>query len=260
MSHNSFQTAEVIDLDALMNSQVVAKDVGGTIVGGQVANSVPQPLGAVGSGNGEATPGVGPASQPNPPPTQNSQQTPSLPRLDLSRPVKTEGEASPSMSTVSQPPHPAGASLLPASQRARTPTTDVSGVQATPSDPLTTSTTTTTSSSFPVSVASIGTFGSPLTALGAQLKLTPEEQAAAYKKANILALSALAKKGGPNAREMLAVQAKLQEFLTNLISLAGNSGQQLKSTVQFLVQQLVVSIHINIHAQCSQRCREHRVK
>ena len=256
MSHNSFQTAEVVDLDALMNSQVVAKDVGGTIVGGQVANSVPQ-LGAVGSGNGEATPGVGPASQPNPPPTQNSQQTPSLPHLDLSRPVKTEGEASPSMSTVSQPPHPAGASLLPASQRARTSTTDVSGVQATPSDPLTTSTTTTTPSSLPVSVASIGTFGSPLTALGAQLKLTPEEQAAAYKKANILALSALAKKGGPNAREMLAVQAKLQEFLTNLISLAGNSGQQLKSTVQFLVQQLVVSIHINIHAhslhaQCSQ--------
>ncbi len=72
-------------------------------------------------------------------------------------------------------------------------------------------------------------------------QLTPDEQTAAYKKANILALSALAKRGGPNAKDMFAVQQKLQEFLTSLITLAGQKGPQLKVTVQMLVQNLVVS-------------------
>ena len=71
--------------------------------------------------------------------------------------------------------------------------------------------------------------------------LTADEQAVIYKKANILALSALAKKGGPNTKDMFAVQQKLQEFLTSLITLAGQKGPQLKVTVQMLVQNLVVS-------------------
>ncbi len=72
-------------------------------------------------------------------------------------------------------------------------------------------------------------------------QLSTEEHTAIYKKANILALSALAKKGGPNTKDMFTVQQKLQEFLTSLITLAGQKGPQLKVTVQMLVQNLVVS-------------------
>ena len=232
MSHNNFQTTQVIDLDALMNSQVAAKDVGG-IVSDQVANSTPS---SQSSGNGEEAPGLGSSSQPNPSLAKNSGHQPSLPLTDLTRPVKTEGEVSSNVSTVSQSPPSAGASLIHPPPAPGAPSSESSGVQASSGD-----TTSSSSASLSVAMPTFSAFGSPLTALGAQLKLTSEEQAAAYKKANILALSALAKKGGPNAREMLAVQAKLQEFLTNLISLAGNSGQQLKFTVQLLVQQLVVS-------------------
>lgn len=237
MSQSSFSTAEVIDIDNLMNSQAAAKDVGTTVASNQAEKSVSQPPIAVGAGNGESVPGVNSSSHTNTSLTQNSGQVSSPAPPDLPRPVKTEGEASPSMTTVSQPP-PTG---LPATQHPGTPSSGGASVHVASSDVPSSS-----SPSLPVSVASIGSlgaFGSPLTTLGTQLNLTPEEQAAAYKKANILALSALAKKGGPNAREMLAVQAKLQEFLTNLISLAGNSGQQLKSTVQMLVQQLVVSTY-----------------
>ena len=235
MSHSG---AEAVGLDTLMNAQPAVKDVG-SVVSRIDTNLVesPQPPSAVGTGNGvNVTDLSTPASQPN---THNRVPVSSLGSLDLTRPVKTEGEASPNMSTVSHTPPTGGVSILPASQSHAT-TSSTAGPHAASSDAPTTP-----SSSLPVSVASIGTFGafgSTLTALGSQLNLTSEEQAAAYKKANILALSALAKKGGPNAREMLAVQAKLQEFLTNLISLAGNSGQQLKSTVQMLVQQLVVSL------------------
>lgn len=227
----------MIDIDNLMNSQAAAKDVGATVASNQAEKSLSQPPSAVGAGNGESVPGVNSSSHTKTSLTKNSGQVSSLAPPDLPRPVKTEGEASPSMTTVSQPP-PTG---LPATQHPGTPSSGGASVHVASSDVPSSS-----SPSLPVSVASIGSFGafgSPLTTLGTQLNLTPEEQAAAYKKANILALSALAKKGGPNAREMLAVQAKLQEFLTNLISLAGNSGQQLKSTVQMLVQQLVVSTY-----------------
>ena len=72
-------------------------------------------------------------------------------------------------------------------------------------------------------------------------QLTPEEHTAIYKRANIYALSALAKKGGPNTKDMFTAQQKLQEFLTSLITLAGQKGPQLKVTIQSLVQSLVVS-------------------
>lgn len=86
----------------------------------------------------------------------------------------------------------------------------------------------------------ISPFAPNLGSLSSQL--TPGEQTAAYKKANILALSALAKKGGPNTKDIFAAQQKLQEFLTSLITLAGQKGAQLKVTVQMLVQSLVVRI------------------
>ena len=233
MSQSSFKTAEVIDLEALTNPQAATDHVVASVVSDQVGKSVSH---TVGTGNGETVADLSSSSNSLAPVTQSRGLTPALAPLDLTRPVKTEGEASPSMSTVSQPPPTGGASILPASQPPGTLLSGSAGSPVSAGDAP--------NSSLPVSVASIstlGTFGSPLTALGTQLNLTAEEQSAAYKKANIIALSALAKKGGPNARDMLAVQAKLQEFLTNLIALAGNSGQQLKSTVQVLVQQLVVS-------------------
>ena len=236
MSQGSFKTAEVIDLEALTNSQVATDDV---VVGDQVGKAVSHP---VGTGNGETVTDLSSASNSLAPVTQTHGLSSSLTPLDLTRPVKTEGEASTGMSTVSQPPPTDGASMLPAAQSLATP---LSGSAAVPGDTSSSS----SPSTLPVNVASLGTFGSPLTALGTQLNLTADEQSAAYKKANIIALSALAKKGGDNARNMLAVQAKLQEFLTNLIALAGNSGQQLKSTVQMLVQQLVVSMNL-YQAQC----------
>lgn len=237
MSQSSFKTAEVIDLEALTNSQTVSEDVVESVVTDKVGKPASHPPSVLGTGNGETVQHLNSSSNPNATLSQSRGLVTSLTPLDLTRPVKTEGEASQSMSTVSQPPPTGGASILPASQ---TQGTSLSGTQGASGDASSTP-----SPSLPVSVASIstlGTFGSPLTALGAQLNLTAEEQSAAYRKANILALSALAKKGGPNARDMLAVQGKLQEFLTNLITLAGNSGQQLKSTVQMLVQQLVVSV------------------
>ena len=241
MSQGSFKTAELIDLEALTNPQVVTDNVVQSVVSDQVGKTVSHP---VGTGNGETVTGLSSSSKSLAPVAQNRGLSSSLTPLDLTRPVKTEGEASPAMSTVSQPPPTDGVSMLPASQSLPTPLSGSAGSLAGSGDASSSSSS--SSSALPVNVTSIsntlGTFGSPLTALGTQLNLTAEEQSAAYKKANIIALSALAKKGGPNARDMLAVQAKLQEFLTNLIALAGNSGQQLKSTVQMLVQQLVVSL------------------
>ena len=73
-------------------------------------------------------------------------------------------------------------------------------------------------------------------------QLTADEQAAISRKANVLALSALAKKGGANTKDIFAVQQKLQEFLSSLITLAGQKGAQLKVAIQMMVQNLVVSL------------------
>ena len=161
-------------------------------------------------------------STPNPPEKQNGATNTSADVIDLTRPVKTEGEPS--------------ASSLTSAPMADTNTSGNHSLSS--KDGL---------ASTPTSVESVGmaAFGTQMAGLGAQLKLTAEEQAAAYKKANVLALTALAKKGGPTAREMLAVQQKLQEFLTSLIALAGQKGPELKVKVQLLVQNLVVSEDIH---------------
>ena len=130
--------------------------------------------------------------------------------MDLTAPVKTEGEASNSENSFI----PRTLPLTPTSSAAS-------------SSPIT-------------------PFAPNLGSLSSQL--TPEEQTAAYKKANILALSHLAKRGGPNVKDMFSVQQKLQEFLTSLITLAGQKGPQLKVTVQMLVQNLVVSMTTQPHA------------
>lgn len=221
MTQNSADAGEVLDVDALMNSQVEEGDVSADAP--SISNSL-----ALGPTAGlkqhiNALPDLGTlGAVPNPTFSQNGEQGASSEVIDLTRPVKTEGEASPSGST-SVPATAVPNSSHPSLAQAR-------------SIPVANSTTE------GLVNAMAGAFGPQLTTLGAQLHLTPEEQAAAYKKANIVALSALAKKGGPNAKDMLAVQAKLQEFLTSLITLAGKTGPQLKVTVQALVQKLVVSV------------------
>ena len=140
----------------------------------------------------------------------------SLHVIDLTRPVKTVGESSLSTSTA----------------LAASVASDV-GHNSKP--------TAVSEASSRQMVGMEGAFGgSHITPLGSELGLTPEEQAAAFKKANILAVTSLAKRG-PSAREMISIQAKLQKFLTGLISLAGKNGPHVKLTVQLLVKKLVVS-------------------
>ncbi len=142
------------------------------------------------------------------PASQNGTDVPSVVGvIDLTRPLKTEGEAS----TVTN---------------SLTSVTTARSLQ-------------TKGSVTPDSQTTFSPFGNVSGLVGSNL--TPEEQSAVYRKANILALSALAKNGGPNAKEMLAIQQKLQEFLTSLITLAGQKGPEVKVRVQQLVQNLVVS-------------------
>lgn len=229
MAQNSADTGDVLDINAFMNSQVEERDVSAEV--NSLSNSpAPGPPVAL-KQEANALPDVGGlGSVQNPTSTQNGDQEPSSEVIDLTRPVKTEGEASPSGSTSVPATIPNNNSTHLNLTQARTAPLSI----ANSTDGL-------------VNVISGGTFGPQMTGLGAQLQLTPEEQASAYKKANIVALSALARKGGPSAKDMLAVQAKLQEFLTSLITLAGKTGPQLKSTVQALVQKLVVSVNFNMY-------------
>ena len=219
MAQKGTEAVDVLDIDALMNSQDDDKDAG-AVVSSRSMNTLSvalkqenNDLGAGGT--------MGPVQ--NATVTHNGGGEQLMEVVDLTIPVKTEGEASPSVSTA--------VSVASGSASVRTTSQAVLPVASSPFDGLTNT------------ITGMGTFGaSPqLWSLGSQLQLSPEEQAAAYKKANIVALSALAKKGGPNVKEMLAVQAKLQEFLTSLIALAGKTGPHLKLTVQGLVQKLVVS-------------------
>lgn len=157
-------------------------------------------------------------SIPNPPEKQNGATNARSEVIDLTRPVKTEGEPSSLTSAPMADTNTSGNHSLGSRD----------GLAPTP----------TSAESMGMGMAA---FGTQMAGLGAQLQLSADEQSAAYKKANVLALTALAKKGGPNAKEMLAVQQKLQEFLTSLIALAGQKGPELKVKVQQLVQHLVVS-------------------
>lgn len=210
MAQNSAESADVLDIDALMNSQD-EKDVSAVLTSPSTMKQEPN---ALDGGN----------AAPTPPVTQNGGPEASLDVIDLTRPVKTLGEASPSTSTA------LAASVANDIAHNLKPT---AASDANSSENLANSI---------QMVGMGGAFGgSHITTLGSDLRLTHEEQAAAYKKANILALTSLAKRGGPSAREMLSIQAKLQEFLTSLISLAGKNGPHVKLTVQLLVSKLVVS-------------------
>ena len=216
MAQNSSENGENSTIDTKINSHAEEKALS-TV--SNALNPTPQPHPPSEQGLDASSNAVSLLPKQNPPASQNGETDRPLALMDLSRPIKTEGEASPigsSSTTVSgsanRTDHNPGSIL---------------------SDSLT-----------PMSalVPQLGMLGS---------QLTPEVQAAAYKKANILALSALAKKGGPNAKEMLAVQQKLQEFLTSLITLAGQKGPQLKVAIQMHVQHLVVSVVIHFEGICT---------
>ena len=146
--------------------------------------------------------------------TYNGSQETSHDVVDLLRPTKTEGEASSSGATST------GTSFLGNVH----PTSLSIGV----ADGMNSS-------------AAFHNLGSMNVLNTLTPHLTQDEQASATKKANILALATVAKKAGDKAKEVIAIMGKLQEFLTHLITLADSSGPQVKSTVQMLVQKLVVS-------------------
>ena len=208
MAEVSSDTKENVDIKPIVNSQdnenqasLITGDLNGTTQPSINMKQEPKPV------SKDLTLTV----SANTPASQNGTDVASGSLTDLTRPLKTEGEASTDSNSLNT------TALPPRTSQAGTPTGNLT----------------------PDSHASFTTFGN-ISNLGSHL--TPEDQAATYRKANILALSALAKNGGPNAKEMLAVQQKLQEFLTSLISLAGQKGPDLKVKVQQLVQNLVVSV------------------
>lgn len=224
MAQNSSESREDVDIKPVVNSQshenaqvsIIGNDLNGT---SQTAINMKQDPKTE---NKELSLEI----TENKPVSQNGTAASPVSGIDLTRPLKTEGEVTSGVNS-----------------------TTLSVVHCTPSSTTVVTTTatttqagTTTGNATSDSSLSFGMFGAQgLSGMTSQISLTPEEQSAAYRRANILALSALAKNGGPNAKEMLAVQQKLQEFLTSLISLAGQKGPELKVRVQQLVQNLVVS-------------------
>ena len=224
MAQNSSESREDVDIKPVVNSQshenaqvsIISNDLNGT---SQTAINMKQDPKAESKELSLEISEIKPLSQ-------NGTVDSTVSVVDPTRPSKTEGEATSGDSSIS-----------------------VSVVQCTPNTTpvvstaaITTQAGTPSGNAAPDTSTSFGIFGAQgLSGMTSQMSLTPEEQSAAYRRANILALSALAKNGGPNAKEMLAVQQKLQEFLTSLISLAGQKGPELKIRVQQLVQNLVVS-------------------
>ena len=195
MEQNSTEPPAELDLDALINppSQESAMTVTTN-----VSNLKQEPNALLDSGSFKAAQ--------NSTFTQNGASGSAVEVIDLTRPVKTEGESSSEVATSL-------ANSDSIMRSASTPTL--------------------------AGLTTMSPFGSPMALAGSQL--SQEEHSAAYKKANILAITALTRTKGANAKELLAVQQKLQEFLTSLITLASQKGPQLKQTVQQLVQHLVVS-------------------
>ena len=214
MAQNSSESTNNSSLEAVVGSQSLEN---AQAVVAKALSNVQQAVPTMKQSSNPTSDVISSEPAPNPPERQNGSANARSEVVDLTGPVKTKGEPSSMtapMADTSSSGHP---SLGSRDGLAPTPTsTESMGIAA---------------------------FGNQMAGLGAQLQLTAEEQAAAYKKANVLALTALAKKGGPNAKEMLAVQQKLQEFLTSLIALAGQKGPDLKVKVQLLVQHLVVSEH-----------------
>ena len=207
---NGTNMSSDIDIDALINADVDENDVSA------VVNSLHQELNSTELHlsqdvvNTEQTTSEN-ESQNGPPNSTND-------ITDLTKSIKTEGEASFSTRTTSSPQLTLNLSTPP------NPSTGPDRRQ---------------------SFSSISPFGgltpqTPLTP-NAQL-ITSEEHAAIYKQASLYAIHTLfSKNGQTRAKEILDRVTKVKNFLTNLVHLAAKSGPQVRLAVHSLVQKLVVS-------------------
>lgn len=205
---NGTNMSSDIDIDALINADVDENDVSA------VVNSLHQELNSTELHlsqdvvNSEQTTSEN-ESQNGPPNSTND-------ITDLTKAIKTEGEASFSTRTTSSPQLTLNLS---------TPPNPSSGPDR--------------RQSFP----SMSPFGgltpqTPLTP-NAQL-ITSEEHAAIYKQASLYAIHTLfSKNGQTRAKEILDRVTKVKNFLTNLVHLAAKSGPQVRLAVHSLVQKLV---------------------
>ena len=214
-SHNGTETTTELEIEALIND-VDEKEVS------EVVSSFQKELGASEETGPSASPVAASDAASKPFPGYNGTQDVAQGVIDLTKPVKTEGQVSPSVHTASVDPVATGSA-----ESAHTPTTKAPPLQL---DGLNNAT------ARPPFVFS--PLGGGL--LPAHLQLTSEEQSALYRQASLLAVSATAKSSGEKAKEILTVVSKVKDFLTHLIQLAGNSGPQVKTAVQTLVQKLVV--------------------
>lgn len=206
-SDNGTDTSNDIDIDALIMPDVNESEVSA------VVDSLHQELTA----SSTTTPTNEGAD--NQPLTQPSNKP-----IDLTKTIKTEGEAS----NVTKPSTQAQLILNLSS------------------------TSTATDTNRRQSLSLMSPFGGivPQTPLTPNSQLvTPEEQAAIHKQAGLLAIHTYcAKHGAAKAKEILDGVTKVKNFLTNLIQLASKNGAQVHSSVHTLVQKLVVCklIHCNI--------------
>ena len=215
-SHNGTETTTELEIEALIND-VDEKEVS------EVVSSLQKELGAAEESATSVSAVVGTEAAPKPFPGYNGTQDATQDVIDLTKPVKTEGQVSPSVQTANIGPVATGSATNAQTPSAKAPPLQLDGLNnATPRPPF-----------------AFSPLGGGL--LPAHLQLTSEEQSAMYRQASLLAVSATAKSGGEKAKEILTLVSKVKDFLTHLIQLAGNSGPQVKTAVQALVQKLVVS-------------------
>ena len=219
-AENGTEPSTDLDIEALINVEVDEKDVS------EVVSSLHKELNAaqestLSSSQDTVADSVERTSKLQP--SENGSQNASSDVIDLTKPVKTEGEPS-SISQTTTPP----TTQSPTTPNPKAGSLTLEGLH----------------NASTVAATRPG-FMSPLGGLfptAAQLQLTSDEHSYFYKQASLVAIHALSSKHGPaKAKDILAVVTKVKDFLTNLITLAGNSGVQVRTAVQSLVQKLVVS-------------------
>lgn len=214
-AENGTEESTVLDIEALINVEVDEKDVS------EVVSSLHKELNAAQESTFSSSQDAVADSverTPNLLPSQKGSQNPNSGVIGLTKPVKTEGEPSSASQTATPP----------TTQNPKAGTLTLEGLNNA----------STVASTRPGFMSPLGS----LFPMAAQLQLTSDEHSYFYKQASLLAIHALSSKHGPaKAKEILGVVTKVKDFLTNLISLAGNSGAQVRVAVQSLVQKLVVS-------------------
>ena len=213
-SQNGADTSAEIEIEALI-SEVDDKEVS------EVVSSIEKELDVAGDVS-VSLDTMADTSKPFP--GHNGTQDLTQDSVNLTKPIKTEGQSSTSLHTTI-PSQSLSDGVPPTSTKPSSLQLDGLGLNnASARTP------------FALSPFSAGQFP-------AHLQLSAEEQSAMQRQASLLAVSATTKSTGEigKAKEILTVVSKVKEFLTHLIQLAGNSGPQVKTAVQALVQKLVVS-------------------